>query len=305
MANYTSVMINTPKNDDLKNKDGGIYPEAIVIINCVLNAPLMLISITGNSLALAAILRTSSLRTPSTVFLGSLAVSDLLVGLVVQPFFIATLFKSGGSLLQSYNMLSSSCCGVSLCTMTAISVDRFLALHYHMRYSNLMTSKRALHMALFIWFTFPLLSCIHFWGQNIFHFAIVVCIVVFILTSTFSYIRIYQIVCRHQLQIQAQKQHMESLNVEHNLHMAQSKETALNTFIYHICMILCYSPVFITSITQAALPKISPWAWTLTSTVAFMNSSINPFLYCWRISELRNAVLKTLRTVLFKQTEGN
>ena len=173
MANYTSVMINTPKNDDLENKDGGIYPEAIVIINCALNAPLMLISITGNSLALTAILRTSSLRTPSTVFLGSLAVSDLLVGLVVQPFFIATLFKSGGSLLQSYNMLSSSCCGVSLCTMTAISVDRFLALHYHMRYPNLMTSKRALHFGATYLVHFPAFVVYSFLGPK--HFSLCYC----------------------------------------------------------------------------------------------------------------------------------
>jgi len=124
-------MMNASKNCDLEKKDG-IYPEDIIIINCVLNAPLMLVSIIGNSLVLIAILRSSSLRSPSIVFLRSLAVPDLLVGLAVQPVFIATLFNSGDSLLQSYNMLASSCCGVSLCTMTAISVDRVLALHYHM-----------------------------------------------------------------------------------------------------------------------------------------------------------------------------
>ena len=128
----------------------------------------MLVSITGNSLVLTAILRSPSLRSPSIVFLCSLAVSDLLVGLAVQPVFIATLFKSGDSLFQSCNMLASSCCGVSLCTMTAIGVDRFWSLHYHMRYPNLMTSKRALRIVLLICFIFPFLSCIHFWGRNIF-----------------------------------------------------------------------------------------------------------------------------------------
>ena len=130
----------------------------------------MLVSITGNSLVLTAILRSPSLRSPSIVFLCSLAVSDLLVGLAVQPVFIATLFKSSDLLFQSCNMLASSFCGVSLCTckMTAIGVDRFLALHCHMRYPNLMTSKRALRIVLFICFIFPLLSCIHFGGRNIF-----------------------------------------------------------------------------------------------------------------------------------------
>jgi len=204
MVNCTSVIMNASKNYDLQNKDG-IYPEAIIIINCVANAPLMLVSIIRNSLVLTAILRTSWLCSPSIVFLCSLAVSDLLVRLAVYSrCFIATLFNSGDSLLQSYNMLASSGCGVSLCTMTAISVDRFLALHYHMRYPNLMSSKRALRIAFFIWFIFPLLSCIHFWGRKIFFFVVVVFVVLCILISTVSYIGIYQIVRRHQLQIHAQ-----------------------------------------------------------------------------------------------------
>ncbi|KAL9958759.1 hypothetical protein ACROYT_G035817, partial [Oculina patagonica] len=65
-------------------------PETIVIINCVINAPLMLTSIIGNTLVLAAILRTPSLRSPSIMFLSSLAVSDLLVGFFVQPLYIAS-----------------------------------------------------------------------------------------------------------------------------------------------------------------------------------------------------------------------
>ena len=77
------------------------HPETIVIINCVFNSLLMLISIVGNALVLAAILKTPSLRSPSTVFLCSLAVSDLLVGFVVQPVYIASeLVTSIPSLFQ-------------------------------------------------------------------------------------------------------------------------------------------------------------------------------------------------------------
>ena len=64
-------------------------PETIVIINCVLNAPLMLISILGNALVLAAIIRTPSIRSTSIIVLCSLAVSDLLVGFLVQPIYVA------------------------------------------------------------------------------------------------------------------------------------------------------------------------------------------------------------------------
>ena len=35
-------------------------------------------------------------------------------------------------------------------------------------------------------------------------------------------------------------------------------------------------------------------AWKLSSTVVFMNSALNPFIYCWRLREIRTAVKKSL-----------
>ena len=109
--------------------------EIIIIIKCALNAPLMLIAIIGNTLVLSVIIRTPSLRSPPIVFISSLGASDLLVGLVVQPVYIANEL-SNNSLTKLLNITSHRACAVSLSTMTSISVDRFLALHYHMRYPN-------------------------------------------------------------------------------------------------------------------------------------------------------------------------
>jgi len=77
-----------------KGKNDSTTHESIVIINCVLNASFMLISIIGNALVLAAILRTPSIRSASMIMLCSLAVSDLLVGFVAQPLYIADERKS-------------------------------------------------------------------------------------------------------------------------------------------------------------------------------------------------------------------
>ena len=54
----------------------------ITIINCALNLPLIIISIFANSLVLVAMWTATSLRSPSTVFLCCLTVSDILVGLL-------------------------------------------------------------------------------------------------------------------------------------------------------------------------------------------------------------------------------
>ena len=69
--------------------------------------------------------------------------------MVVQPFYVSEhQLNPGLRLKDAFDALSSLGCGVSLCTMTEISVDRFLALHYHMRYPNLMTDKRAMYISL-------------------------------------------------------------------------------------------------------------------------------------------------------------
>ena len=86
--------------DDSNKEDRRSQPEIITAINCVLNAPLMLISIIGNTLVLVAILRTPSLRSPSTILLCSLAVSDIFVGLVAQPVSIAYQLTEKDSLHQ-------------------------------------------------------------------------------------------------------------------------------------------------------------------------------------------------------------
>ena len=79
------MMNNTYKHsnglvDHHSDNEGNSTPGTIVIINCVLNAPLG-----GNDLVLAAIIRTPSIRSTSVIMLASLAVSYLLVGFLAEP----------------------------------------------------------------------------------------------------------------------------------------------------------------------------------------------------------------------------
>ena len=73
--------------DQTSDKEEYSTPENVIIINCVLNVPLMLISILGNALVSAAIIRTPSIRSTHMIMLCSLVVSDFLVGLIGQPIF--------------------------------------------------------------------------------------------------------------------------------------------------------------------------------------------------------------------------
>ena len=265
----------------------------ITIINCAINLPLIIISIFANSLVLAAMWTATSLRSPSTVFLCCLIVSDILVGFIAQPVYIATELTRAPFLYGAMFGLTTLACGVSVCTMAVISVDRYLALHYHMTYPHIMTAKRALYITLTVWLTGAFVSCIKLWNTSFFFYVTAVGIGVCITISTFSYVKIFLIVRQHQLQIQAQHQAVQNLNTANRtLHL---KKSAINTFIYFMFMILCYSPLFASMLILAIYQKHETEAWNFADTISFMNSSINPVLYCWRLRELRTAVLKVLR----------
>lgn len=301
-----SLMQNNTENSQLNYEDNCSNEyQAAVISNVALNVLLLTTTIIGNALVLGAIFRTQSLRSPSIVFLCSLAISDLFVGLVVQPVFIVHLLKCDKIILQVYSILSLSAGGVSLATITAISVDRLLALQYHMRYPGMVTSSRTAYVSISIWLFCFLLSSLNLWSYTIHLFAVGFGVALCILISTISYIKIYRVVRQHQSSIQAQQQAIESFtDTEQKRHITRTTITALNTFIFYIFMLLCYLPVSMSALTKALYQNIWNVTWTFSDTTAFMISAINPFLYCWRVHELRTALIKLLRNIL-RQTDAN
>ena len=88
---------------------GGNITDAIkkvLVINCATNIPLAITSIIGNLLVLHAVWKTPTLHVPSVVLLCGLALSDLTVGAVMQPFFIANDLREN---VPEYRVKSQKC----------------------------------------------------------------------------------------------------------------------------------------------------------------------------------------------------
>jgi len=281
-------------------------PETITIINCVLNAPLMLISILGNALVLAAIIRTPSIRSTShMIMLCSLAVSDFLVGLIVQPVYIAQRLTDDRLVFHAVKQIGFSLCGASLLTMTVLTVDRFLALQYHMKYAALVTESRVKYALIIIWLTTSFAIGFYFLNERVHSFLSGIITIICLLISTFFYIRIHRIVRRHQLQIHAQQQAVRSSDAANNLNIMRLKRSALNTFVFYITLTICYFPMYVLLTVDGLSIKDRKTEWQFAFTAVFMNSSFKSVLYCWRLRELRTAVVKTARQMLCNQTEEN
>ena len=283
-------------------------PELIVVFNSTVNFPLSVLTIAGNALVLVAVWRTPSLRSPSVILLCGLATTDLAVGLLVQPLFLSmelTLLSNSSAyncvLGKAFITVSYTVCGVSLATLTAITIDRLLALKYHMRYSSIMTIQRAFCVIAMNWLTSSFLASLILWTSKLlFLFFMALVVAIFLCFSTSAYINISYIIRNHKRQILAQTRAVQDNS---RINITRFKRTAFNTFLVHYFLLICYIPLFVTLLLQGNEERIpsESWkeygsgiAWKLSSTVVFMNSALNPFIYCWRLREIRTAVKKSV-----------
>lgn len=280
----------------------------VLVINCAVNVPLALTSIIGNTLVLHAVWKTPVLRSPSMVLFCGLALTDLAVGAVVQPLFIANdllgLYSQSQRLkqvfLSVYNVFGFSLCGISLCTVTAISVDRLIAVQKSLHYPSLVTIPRVKRIVIAIWIICLILASTQLWQRMIQLVALGIVICACLGISTICHVKIYKIIRYHQNTIQIQLLAVET-NTENTSKTSSLKMSTFNALIIFVVLIICYFPylvVFVASNTSVN-PVNGFLGTSLTSTIVFINSSLNPFLYCWRLCEVREVVKQTCHKLVY------
>ena len=180
------------------------FSSASAIANCIFNSFLSYTAFMLNIVAIHAIRKTPSLPKTLQTLLLSLAVSDVGVGLLVQPFYISLLVKwiqqsnIGCSTYKAFNIIVLSFSTASFCGVVAISVDRFLAIHLHLRYQELVTHKRVIAVVISIWVISIFRSSMALWAsdRNL-NLISVTSGVVGLCVTTVVYIRIHLTVRRH------------------------------------------------------------------------------------------------------------
>lgn len=290
----------TPREEHVQNLTDAV--ENVFVLNGLINIPLALTSIVGNTLVLHGVWKTPSLRSPSIIFICGLALSDLAVGAVVQPLFIANNFLQLYSrsqrlkdvFLSIYNTFGYTFCGISLCTVAVISLDRLIAIKKSLQYASLVTIPRVTRILVSIWTICALLPALQFCNVYIRVIAIGTVTCVCLCISTISHIIIYKNVLHHQHAIQMQVQAVEANNGVLN-NVAGLKRSALNSFIVFLVLFICYCPYFVIYAISSPYTIDGFLARGLTSTIVFINSLLNPFLYCWRLRGMREAVKQSSR----------
>ena len=273
------------------------------ITNSVLNAFSSYTAIMLNILTIHAIRKTSSLPKPLKTLLLSLAVSDLGVGLLVQPLYIALMVTEYD---QTCVMYTASFIVIwffayaSFLGILTLTVDRFLAIHLHLRYQELVTHKRVVAVVIFIWVFSAFLSLIGLYIAISTYWTLVTIISgLCFICATVIYYRIYVAVRRHTNQIQALQVQQAAQNGEMENVMRLRKSAVCTLYVY-LVFLVCYLPEYCSWVTSMlirkpsiALERFALYTWTLV----FLNSSLNPVVYCWKMRHIRHAIMDTLRNI--------
>ena len=272
----------------------------------VLNSFLSVTAFSSNVLILIALDKESSLHPPSKLLLRSLAATDLCVGLIAEPL-IVTYWMSvvneywnicpyvyEASVITSYIL-----CGVSLWTMTVISVDRLLALLLGLRYRQVVTLKRTFVIVITLWVLSLVFSAMRFLNPLITTWYGIIGIPLCLTISIFSYTKIFLILRHHNTQIH---NHVQQPSQTNQLNIARYKKTVSIAIWLQLTLLACYLPFVIveTFMATSELPSSLYLAWSCATTSVFLNSLLNPILYCWKLKEVRQAVKDTIREVLCK-----
>ena len=268
----------------------------------VLNIFLSLTAILGNSLILVALRKESSLHPPSKLLYRNLATTDLLVGLVTHPlsvtYRISSIYKQWNlcRYSRSAGYLSSyALCGVSLLTMTTISVDRLLALLLGLRYKRIVTLKRTYIIVATVWVSSGVAALCYILNKRIVFWFLYIIVPLCLVISIAAYTKIFHTLHYNKARVQQQSSQPNSLNI---LRYRKAVHSALSV---QLALVVCYAPYIIVESVTARRKTLSSHIVVIRGTVVallYFNSTLNPFLYCWKISEVRKAVKQTIRQSL-------
>ena len=282
---------------------------------CVFNLCLCYTAIMLNSVTIHAIRKTSSLPKTLKTLLLSLAVSDLGVGLLVQPLFVASLVMElkqsaeNNPFYVAMFMAFTVTLALFICTsffgVIALSADRFLAIHCFLSYKELVTHKRVTAVVISIWLFSAFLSSITLWTpRNIIYLMFAIIDLTCVLAATFLTFKVYRAARSHLNELQAMELSAQQASRNGDMvSVARLKKFAMLAVYVYVVFLVCYLPGTCLFWIVSFIPESGTitylcqgFSWTLV----FLNSTLNPLIYSYKIGSIRLTIFNMLRNVFCK-----
>ena len=273
------------------------------IVTCILNSFFSLLTCIGNFIVVFAIGKTRDLHSPSFILLACLAVSDLLVGLISQPLFVAYKIAQLENnfavfctlkVVQSLSGFTTS--GVSFGILAAVSIDRLLALTLHLRYNTIVTVPRVFQTTIALWIFATVTVLPKFWMASKWYFIPIASTFLTFFVIVISVWKIFRIVRKHQQQIKNQTIAVSHLPAN-TVNILKCRKSAVTVLYIYGLFLIFYLPFMVSLMIKkfVGYTRTVRIIYEYAATVVFINSCLNPVVYCWRISEIRRAVKNFIR----------
>ena len=277
------------------------------LLSITLNVVTLPFVVVMNVLIIIAIKTRPRLQTMYNIMLASLAGTDLVVGIMSQPIFVAQeIFFLTGPPLTEYCRIYRETIWVYLSPSTAsliqlavLSLERYIAMKYSLKYDSIVTSNR-LTVAIVCSWLISILQVIARYTNS--RFLVLITFYLYLAVSflsifviTYCHIVVYFVSRRHMKKIKS-----ELVSREDTVKFLKERKASKTTTIIIGFLFVSYIPGMFYSIVRYFLPK-GDYTLTLTAplppfstTCILINSFFNPFIYCWRNKELRKAFFELL-----------
>ena len=132
-------------------------------------------------------------------------------------------------------------CLVSVLTLSAISVDRLLALLLGLRYRQVVTLRRTYVAVIAFWVFSFVGSAVSLWNELISPYYSYIIIPLCLVTSVYCYTRIFLRLRHHQIQVQANVEGQPNQTIPQNI--ARYKKTVSSALWLQLTLVVCYLPI--------------------------------------------------------------
>lgn len=258
----------------------------------IINGLLSPVAVVANVFILFSLWKTFSLHSVSNILVASLAMADLCVGLLLQPMLVY---------LMNTRLVATFCVVFEIQMFLAYLFTAAVAIHWPLRYHELVTSKRVASVVFQLWVFQILISLIIWFAVGRYSILAILSVAGALcctLVICYSYKTIWKIIRRHQRQIQTE----QPINQEQNaFDLLKYKAKTFTSLMVLKLFVLCYLPylcVELKKLTRRGHKSIYVVEYSVLVTIVFANSSLNPLIYFWRIKDLRRAALSTLRSLI-------
>ena len=288
------------------------------------NVIISLLATWGNLLVFYLSLANRSLRTRSNCFLLSLAMSDLLVGILIEPIHVMQTisldFAKNCTLNAVRRYLTALATGASIAALVAISYDRYVHLSQTLNYNDYMRRWKLVAIIGICW-SAPFLASILTRSIIKTELANLVSISIYGISATvlaiICYVKIFRIINLKRKELERYQEgtaaaEQQRFQKQRNLRTNERAVKTITILLGCFCIFVAPVAVFmgfsaIKSMIQK--PEVKKQAQEMSGTdvaysvllmVVMANSALNPVIYCFKIPEFRQAAKRLFRHMVSK-----